>query len=280
MRTDTIFYQLFQTLPSLLFELIGESPSVANSYQFSSKEVKELAFRFDGIYLPPAKDFKKFIYFVEVQFQKKKNFYWDLFGEISLYLKQYRPRQNWHAVAIFAKKSLDTGKLVQYQEYFDSGRLIRVYLDELPKVSSPSLGLGMIKLVVEAEAKAGEKARELMVQTKTQIADTQVQEKILELIDKILVYKFPQLSRQELETMFGLDDLKQTRYFQDVMHDAKLENAREDVLSVLEARFANIPSNYVPILNKIEDLSILKGLLVRAATVQNLAEFQRSLKEV
>lgn len=74
MRTDTIFYQLFQTLPDLLFELIGESPSVANSYQFSSKEVKELAFRFDGVYLPPAKDLNKFIYFVEVQFQKKKIF--------------------------------------------------------------------------------------------------------------------------------------------------------------------------------------------------------------
>jgi predicted transposase YdaD len=92
MRTDTIFYQLFQTLPSLLFELIGESPSIADSYQFASKEVKELAFRFDGIYLPTVKDFTKSIYFVEVQFRKKKSFYWDLFGEISLYLKQYRPR--------------------------------------------------------------------------------------------------------------------------------------------------------------------------------------------
>ncbi|WP_348231382.1 MULTISPECIES: DUF2887 domain-containing protein [Cyanophyceae] len=27
MRTDTIFYQLFKTLPSLLFELIGELPT-------------------------------------------------------------------------------------------------------------------------------------------------------------------------------------------------------------------------------------------------------------
>ena len=79
--------------------------------------------------------------------------------------------------------------------------------------------------------------------------------------------------------MFGLDDLKQTRYFQDVMLEGSLKTAREDVLS-LKARFANIPDYCVQILNKIEDLSILKGLLVRAATVQNIAEFQRSLKEV
>lgn len=153
-------------------------------------------------------------------------------------------------------------------------------MDELPEVSSPSLGLGMIKLVVEAEAKAGEKARELMEQTRTQIADTQVQEKILELIDKILVYKFPQLSRQELEIMFGLDDLKQTRYFQDVMLEASLKTAREDVLRVLKVRFTNEPYDIVEILNRVEDLSCLNTLLEKAVTVKNNTEFKQALKEV
>lgn len=151
MRTDTIFYQLFQTVPSVLFELIGDSEINVNDYQFTSKEVKELAFRFDGIYLPPPKDLKQPIYFVEVQFRRKRAFYWDLFGEIFLYLKQYKPKHNWYAVAIFARESLDTGKLRQYGEFFDSGRLIRIYLDKLPERSSSSLGLGMVKLVVEAE---------------------------------------------------------------------------------------------------------------------------------
>jgi predicted transposase/invertase (TIGR01784 family) len=276
MRTDTIFYQLFQTLPGLFFELIGESPSVANSYKFSSKEVKELAFRFDGIYLP-AKGSKNLIYFVEVQFRKKRAFYWDLFGEISLYLKQYRPRRNWRAVAIFARKSLDTGKLTQYEEYFNSGRLTRIYLDELPQASS-SLGLGMIKLVVEAKAKAGETARQLMEQTKTQVADAEAQENILELIDKILVYKFPKLSRQELEAMFSLDDLKKTRYFQDVMEDGRLEKARQYILSVLEARFTNVPSDISEKLNSIQDSSVLDRLHKQAITVKKIAEFQQLLK--
>ena len=280
MRTDTIFYQLFQTMPSLLFELIGESPTIANSYRFSSKEVKELAFRFDGIYLPAAKNSKNSIYFVEVQFRKKYAFYWDLFGEISLYLKQYRPKQNWRAVAIFARKSLDTGELPQYQEYFDSGRLTRIYLDELPKTASSSLGLGMINLVVEPKAKAGKKAKELAEQAKTQIAKVEEQEKILELIDKILVYKFPKLSRQELEAMFGLDDLKQTRYFQDVMLEGSLKNARENILSILKARFGKVPSSFTQKLNKIEDLTVLTELVTRAATVPNISEFQQALNDI
>lgn len=52
MKTDTIFYQIFQTFPDLLFELLEESTEQAQEYEFSSREVKELARRFDGIFLP------------------------------------------------------------------------------------------------------------------------------------------------------------------------------------------------------------------------------------
>jgi predicted transposase YdaD len=36
MRTDTIFYQLFLTFHSLLFELLGEPIENADDYQFTS----------------------------------------------------------------------------------------------------------------------------------------------------------------------------------------------------------------------------------------------------
>ena len=68
LRTETIFYQLFQTFPTLLMELLGEDPASIASYQFTSVEVKEKAFRFDGVFLPQSED--KTIWFVEVQFQK------------------------------------------------------------------------------------------------------------------------------------------------------------------------------------------------------------------
>ena len=67
MRTDTIFFQLFQTFDSLLFELVGLPPETASGYRFTSVEIKEKAFRFDGIFMPEALD--KNIWFVEVQFQ-------------------------------------------------------------------------------------------------------------------------------------------------------------------------------------------------------------------
>jgi predicted transposase YdaD len=52
MKTDTLFYRLFQSFPSLFFELIQLSPAEAGNYQFASVEVKQLAFRIDGVLLP------------------------------------------------------------------------------------------------------------------------------------------------------------------------------------------------------------------------------------
>jgi hypothetical protein len=45
MKTDTIFYQLFQSFPSIFFELIQLPISEANNYRFDSVEVKQLSFR-------------------------------------------------------------------------------------------------------------------------------------------------------------------------------------------------------------------------------------------
>jgi hypothetical protein len=80
--------------------------------------------------------------------------------------------------------------------------------------------------------------------------------------------------------MFGLDDLKQTRYFQDVKQDGRLEKAREAILSILETRFTSVPQDIGKILNNINDSSFLDSLIRRAVIVQNINEFQQLLKEV
>ena len=88
MRRDTIFYQLFRQSPSLLFELISQPPDNAQQYIFDSIEVKETAFRLDGVFIPP--DPSGIIYFCEVQFQPDELLYERMFSEISIY--SYRQR--------------------------------------------------------------------------------------------------------------------------------------------------------------------------------------------
>ncbi len=238
MRTDTIFYQLFQTLPGILFELIGQSATEAEAYQFASVEIKELAFRFDGLFLPLADFPEQPIYFVEVQFQPKTDFYWRLFAEIFVYLNQYQPIQDWRAVAVFAKRSLDPGVPMQYRGLLMSQQVKFVYLDELEETATTSLGLGIVQLVVEEEATVNEQARQLLQKAQQELEDVALRQKVLELIETILVYKFTNLSREEIEAMFGLSELKQTRYFREVAQDAeekgKLEGKLETVPLLLE----------------------------------------------
>jgi predicted transposase YdaD len=58
-KTDTIFYRIFQTAPELLFELLGEPAEIAQNYEFRSVEIKQLAFRLVQISAPEPRGNRK-----------------------------------------------------------------------------------------------------------------------------------------------------------------------------------------------------------------------------
>ncbi len=117
MKTDSIFYRLFQEFPNIFFELIGNPLEAVSDYRFSSVEVKQTAFRIDGVFLP-TQGHESSIYFVEVQFQQDAEFYSRFLSEIFLYLRQHQPLNDWRAVVIYPNRSVDTGNISPYQEFF------------------------------------------------------------------------------------------------------------------------------------------------------------------
>ena len=219
MKTDTLFYQLFQSFHSLLFELIERPITEAEGYQFSSVEVKEKAFRFDGIFIPATND--KPFFLIEVQFQPKEDFYWEFLSEIFLYLNQYRPKQEWQAVAIFARRSFEPEIPNHVREIIASNRIVRVYLDDWLDRETDSFAIAIIQLILSSESQAVAMARQLGEKIE-QENDPEIQEQVLELIETVLVYKFPKLSRQEIEAMFTYSDLKQTRVYQEAREEGEL----------------------------------------------------------
>jgi predicted transposase/invertase (TIGR01784 family) len=221
-KTDSIFYRLFQELPSIFFELIGNSPETANIYQFASVELKQTAFRIDGVFLPIQNE-ESPIYFVEVQFQSDSDIYLRLVSEVSLYLRQNKPKNPWRGVVIYPSRDIDIGDKEHFLELFHSQRISIIYLDELGEAASLPLGIATIKLVIEGEDTAISTARELINRTQQAVNLQLPQKQLLELIETILVYKFPNMSREEIEAMFGLSDLKQTRVYQEGRLEAKLE---------------------------------------------------------
>ncbi|MEA5618599.1 Rpn family recombination-promoting nuclease/putative transposase [Cronbergia sp. UHCC 0137] len=220
MKTDTIFYTLLQNLPDVFFELLKQSPRLASHYEFSSVEIKELARRIDGLFLPKVEYPQDPIYFVEVQFQSDDDLYWRLMTEVFVYLNQYRPIQPWKAVVLWAKRSIDSGVPLVYQTLLAAGQIHVIYLDELTQAPS-SIGLGIIQLVVASEDDAVQKARSLIDQV--QQTDAPNRRYLLELVERMLVYKFSSSSRQELEAMFGLTQWQQTRFYQEVREEVKEE---------------------------------------------------------
>jgi predicted transposase/invertase (TIGR01784 family) len=213
MRRDSIFYQLFRQSPALLFELLLQPPARAREYIFEAIEIKETGFRIDGVFLPPEPS--GIVYFCEIQFQLDELLYERMNSEIGIYI--YRNREqlsNWQAVVIYPSRNIEQSRLDTVQEMLASGRIQRVYLDELGEIEELPIGLGLMVLTTLEGDKATAEARGL-------IERAEGSRDIIDLISTIMVYKFSNLSRDEVNAMLGIE-LKETR----VYRDAKAEGER------------------------------------------------------
>jgi predicted transposase/invertase (TIGR01784 family) len=226
-KTDSIFYQLLQRFPACFFDLLNLPPETANSYQFSSVEVKQLSFRLDGVFLPDTPN--QPIYFLEVQFQKDNRFYSRFFSEIFLYLHQTDLSNNWQGVVIYPRRSVESVETARYGELINSGRILRFYLEELRE--GESLGISMLQLIIAPTARAIEQGKQLIPRIRQELPKVKQQQ---ELLETILVYKLPQVSRKEIEAMFSLSDLKQTKVYQEALEEGRQEGE-------LAAKLASIP---------------------------------------
>ncbi|ACK73870.1 conserved hypothetical protein (plasmid) [Gloeothece citriformis PCC 7424] len=244
MKTDSIFYQIFLKFPESFFDLIGESSDRVGDYQFTSREVKQLSFRLDGLFLPTVEETDLPFYLVEVQFQPKPEFYYRLFGEFFLFLKDYQPPYPWQIVVIYPNRSVEREQPLHLENMLNLPEVRRIYLDELGELAQESLGVGVIKLVVESEEESVPKAKSLIEQTKNQLPDEQIQKNLIDLIESIIVYKFPLKSREEIEAMFNLSDLKQTKVYQEALAEGEGIGRQQEgfnlVLRLLNRRIGQI----------------------------------------
>ena len=67
MKTDSLFYRLFQRCPQLAMELLVLELS-GSSYCFGSEEIKQTAFRLDGVFKPLTANPNHPLIFAEVQY--------------------------------------------------------------------------------------------------------------------------------------------------------------------------------------------------------------------
>jgi predicted transposase/invertase (TIGR01784 family) len=121
-KTDSLFYRLFQTAPGILLELAGQPATQAALYQFRSVELKQTAFRIDGVLLPIDVSSAEPVYFCEVQFQRDPQLYHRFFAEVFLYLSQHSQTDDWQGIVIYPDRSLEPSESKLFQLLLNSPR--------------------------------------------------------------------------------------------------------------------------------------------------------------
>ncbi|AFY32417.1 Rpn family recombination-promoting nuclease/putative transposase [Calothrix sp. PCC 7507] len=280
MKTDAIFYKLFQEFPDIFFELIGKPEINTNLYEFQSQEIKETSFRLDGIFLTLESLPNEPIYFVEVQCYKDKLFYDRFLTSIILYFYQYQPSNpDWYAIVIFDTRANDVD-FPQRLNCFRESHLRCFYLDEIGDASNQSLGLGILQLIVEGKQKAQELVKQLVNQARLEVNDAAIQRKVLELIEAILVNKFPNLSREEIKEMLSMELIKGTRVYQELKEEAREEvkqEVKEEVKQEVKEEVKQEVKEEVKqevkeeVKQEVKE-EMLRKLLQRGMSVQEVAE--------
>ncbi|MBE9225800.1 Rpn family recombination-promoting nuclease/putative transposase [Phormidium sp. LEGE 05292] len=273
MRRDSIFYQLFQQWPELLFELLDNPPANAQSYRFDSVAVKEPKFEIDGVFLPPESETPGVVYFCEVQFQKDEQLYERLFGELFLYFYRNRDRfDDWQAVVIYPSRSTEQSQTRPYQDLLNGDRVHRVYLNEVGEMAQLPLGVALMVLTTLPETQAPIEARNLLFRSRQELP-LETSRAIMEMVATIMVYKFTNLSRQEVEAMLGIT-LGQTRVYQ----EAREDEAKSLILRLLPRRVGEVPESVRVQINTLS-LTQLESLAEALLDFSSLSDLETWLAQ-
>jgi predicted transposase YdaD len=97
--------------------------------------------------------------------------------------------------------------------------------------------LGTLRLLVEPIETVPAAARGLIKRVQQSTTADLERTRLVELIETIVVYTFPRLSRQEISTMLGFTDMRETRVYQ----EGREEEAKSLILKQLTRKLGAEP---------------------------------------
>jgi len=131
--------------------------------------------------------------------QKDTDFYRRYFGGIFVYIHQYKISRNWRGLLILNNRNQDLGSEIPYEDLLHN-RVQRLFLSDLLTQEKLSPNLAILKLIVTPENQAVSEAKKILEST-----ENQEQFNLrLDLVEAILVNKFPQLTMEEIQKMINL----------------------------------------------------------------------------
>jgi len=234
MKSDILFYELFQSCPDVFFELMQITPHCA--YRFESITVKTTEKRIDGVFEPIQAG--QPIYFVEVQASPDPTIYQRVGRETATYFEQ-RPamlKHEWFAMVLWLDKDNDDVGF-GYATIYDSGGNQRIFafdlvtvLKKLPRTSLAATVLS--PFLVDTEQEVRHNLTHWLAQIQqTANLNLEVQHRLADVLMQLIEQKFKTLSYKELAKMLRLTPFRETISYR--------ETFEEDAHALLVGKLVN-----------------------------------------
>lgn len=274
MKTDPLFYELFQAAPQTFFELVQIKPSC--SYRFESITVKMSEKRIDGVLEPL--DVSQPYYFLEVQAFPDEVIYWRATREVATFFEQ-RPHlkdTKWQVIILWLNIEDDPGfgALRLLARKPKPNLLSLDLIDLLKQLPDTSLALNVLRpLLAEDEREV----RENVVQWVENIhhatvSNGNLEERLIDVLSQMIEQKFKTLSYEELSQMLRLTPFRETASVQQVLKEDRIET----LLNMIEVKFDTTPEKGETIAaNLVQlDLNTLKALIRQLMRLETLEQLE------
>lgn len=273
MKTDPLFYELFQAAPQTFFELLQiQQPC---PYRFESITVKASEKRIDGVLEPEVAG--QTIYFLEVQAFPDEVIYWRAMREVATYFEQ-RPKLKgmpWQAIVLWLNKEDDPGfDTLSLLTRKPKPRLVSVdLLQLLTKLDEHSLVFNVLRpLLVDNESEVRQHVIEWVENIRqAPNLDQYTEERLLSVLSQMIEEKFKKLNYEELTQMLRLTPFHETASFKEALKNERVERLTDQI----QVKFDLTPEMLEPIradLRKIDltTLEVLFKQILRLDTFEQL----------
>lgn len=279
MKTDALFYELFQLAPETFFELLQVTPPCA--YRFESITVKTSEKRIDGVFEPAVAG--EPIYFLEVQGFPDDVIYFRAIREVTTYFEQ-RPHlkdNSWQAAVLWLNKADDPGfGTLRLLARKPKPRLVSLDLIQLLRqLPKNSLALNVLRpLLVTSEREIREHVVEWVDQIRqTPNLDANAEEKLISVMSQLIEQKFRHLTYQELIKMLRLRPLSETISGQQLLKEDRIET----LLRQIQRKFTPPAETLAVVTADLQRLRppMLRTLLDQVFEFDTLEDFERRVAE-
>ena len=243
MKTDFLFYSLFELEPRLLLHLAHLNIADNVAYQFQAIELKETAKRSDAVFLPNTTDAPVIV--AEVQFWKDASIYNRLVSESARLRLQMPEYPHLQMVVVFPSRAIDPGAGV-WSALVQAGVIRIVYLNEALEEHdsdhSPEerTALWLMNLTVSPNDELSDRTKlPTFVQNVVATKSIALQKMFRNLFVSLYTSKYKHLTIQEVRAMINMteifDDIHESLAVQQYGEEQREKGKMENALSFVNA---------------------------------------------